>query len=56
MERYRLLVSDGKHTYSFVMLSSYLADLVTHAHLTEFAVVCVKKYTTTKINSSPKER
>lgn len=53
-ERYRLLVSDGKHFNSFAMLATQLNERLTSGELSDFSVVRVKRYITSLVNSSDK--
>ncbi|XP_055389395.1 replication protein A 70 kDa DNA-binding subunit-like [Condylostylus longicornis] len=43
-ERYRLLVSDGKHLNSFAMLASQLNNLSSSGQLSDFTIIQVDKY------------
>lgn len=57
IDRYRLLVSDGKYLNSFTMLSTQLAPLAANGDLPDFTIILIKKYTTSTINTnSDKEK
>lgn len=49
-ERYRLLVSDGSHLNSVVMLSTQLNDMLTSGELSNYSVVRVNNLVTNIIN------
>lgn len=53
-DRYRLLISDGRYMISFAMLASQVTDLVADGSLTNNAVIVVKRYITSKIQSAGK--
>ncbi|XP_044742853.1 replication protein A 70 kDa DNA-binding subunit [Chrysoperla carnea] len=53
-DRYRLLLSDGRYMINFAMLASQVTDLVADGSLTNNAVIVVKRYITTKIQSNGK--
>lgn len=51
-ERYRLLLSDGKHLQSFAMLSTQLNNHVTNGDLAEFAIIRVRNHITSVVNKT----
>lgn len=54
-ERYRLLVSDGKHLNSFAMLGTQLNGQYNAGKFTEFTIVRVERYITSTVNKSDSE-
>lgn len=55
-EKYRLHLSDGQNSYSFVMLSSQLNDMVITGILSKFAIVWITEYTISKLTNSSIDR
>lgn len=53
-ERYRLLVSDGKHLNSYAMLATQLNDLHKEGNLVEYTIIRVDRYITSMINKTDK--
>lgn len=53
-ERYRLLLSDGKHLHSFAMLGTQLNDLITEGQLNEKTIIRIEKYITSIVNKTDK--
>lgn len=49
-DRWRLLVSDGKHLHSFAMLASQLNQFVTGGKLVNNTIIKVLKHTVSVIN------
>lgn len=49
-DRWRLLVSDGKHLHSFAMLASQLNQHITSGKLSNNAIIKVLKHTVSVIN------
>ncbi|KAJ9597481.1 hypothetical protein L9F63_011666 [Diploptera punctata] len=52
LDRYRLLVSDGKHLNSFAMLATQLNSRVTSGELCDFTVVQVSRYITSMVTNA----
>ncbi|XP_063228748.1 replication protein A 70 kDa DNA-binding subunit [Bacillus rossius redtenbacheri] len=53
-ERFRLLVSDGRHLNSFAMLATQLNAKVTSGELEDFTVVQIRRHITSMINNTGK--
>lgn len=53
-EKIRILLSDGKHTISFAMLTTQLNDKVGPNGVQTFSVIKIDKYITSIINNSGK--
>lgn len=49
-DRYRLLVSDGKHLHSFAMLASQMNHFVTSQKLSNHTILKILKHTVTVMN------
>ncbi|PSN38056.1 Replication protein A 70 kDa DNA-binding subunit [Blattella germanica] len=54
LDRYRLLVSDGKHLNSFAMLATQLNDKVASGELCDFTVVQITRYITSMVTNADK--
>lgn len=52
-ERFRLLVSDGKHSHSFAMLGTQLNEKLITGELSDFSVIRIDKYITSVLKSTP---
>ncbi|XP_072930911.1 replication protein A 70 kDa DNA-binding subunit-like [Epargyreus clarus] len=50
IEKYRLLLSDGKHSHSLVMLASHLNDKIITGELCDNAVVQINRFVTKLLN------
>lgn len=50
-DRYRLLVSDGKYTYSFAMLATQLNIMLLSGELTDYSVIQVDQFVTTLLKN-----
>lgn len=55
-ERYRLLLSDGKHLFSFAMLTSQINDQIVNGELSDNSIIKIKKYITSVINNVGKAK
>ena len=53
-DRYRLLVSDGKHLNSFAMLATQLNDKVTSGELCDYTVIQITRYITSMVANPDK--
>ncbi|XP_047533064.1 replication protein A 70 kDa DNA-binding subunit-like [Vanessa atalanta] len=53
-ERYRLLVSDGKHSHSFAMLATQLNDKLITGELSDYSVVQIDRFVTSVLKSTGK--
>nr|CAD7201817.1 unnamed protein product [Timema douglasi] len=53
-ERYRLLLSDGRHLNSFAMLATQLNEKVISGELSDYTVVQINRHITSMINNSGK--
>ncbi|KAF5306707.1 hypothetical protein FQR65_LT07262 [Abscondita terminalis] len=53
-ERYRLLLSDGKHLISFAMLTTQINDKITKGELSDNSVIKLNRYITSVINNTGK--
>ncbi|XP_045448079.1 replication protein A 70 kDa DNA-binding subunit [Melitaea cinxia] len=53
-ERFRLLVSDGKHSHSFAMLATQLNDKLITGELSDFSVVQIDRFVTSVLKSTGK--
>lgn len=51
-DRWRLLISDGKHLHSFAMLASQVNHFISSGKLTTNAIVKVLKHTVSVINAT----
>ncbi|XP_069686364.1 replication protein A 70 kDa DNA-binding subunit isoform X2 [Periplaneta americana] len=51
-DRFRLLVSDGKHLNSFAMLATQLNDKVTSGELCDFTVIQITRYITSMVSNA----
>lgn len=50
-ERFRLLVSDGKHSHSFAMLGTQLNDKLITGELSDYSVIKIDKYITSVLKT-----
>ncbi|KPJ03587.1 Replication protein A 70 kDa DNA-binding subunit [Papilio xuthus] len=55
-ERFRLLVSDGKHSLSFAMLATQLNDKLKTGELSDYSVVQVDRFITSVIKPNAEKR
>lgn len=53
-ERYRILLSDGKHCISFAMFTTQINEKVESGELDMFSIIKVKRYITSVINNTGK--
>lgn len=53
-ERYRLLISDEQHLYSFAMLATQLNVMHQNGQLAEFTVIRIDRYITSMVNRNEK--
>lgn len=53
-DRYRLLVSDGKHTHSFAMLATQLNDKLITGELSDYSVIKVDRFITSVLKNNEK--
>ncbi|CAH2228915.1 jg1374 [Pararge aegeria aegeria] len=53
-ERFRLLVSDGKHSHSFAMLATQLNDILISGQLSDYSVVQINKFVTSVLKNTGK--
>lgn len=53
-DRFRLLISDGRHLNSFAMLATQLNNQVTSGELCDFTVVQITRYITSMVTNSDK--
>ncbi|CAH0398399.1 unnamed protein product [Chilo suppressalis] len=53
-ERYRLLVSDGKHSHSFAMLATQLNDKLITGELSDYSVVQIDRFVTSLLKNTGK--
>ncbi|KAK4876505.1 hypothetical protein RN001_009011 [Aquatica leii] len=53
-ERFRLLLSDGKHAISFAMITTQINDKVTTGELADNSIIQIKRYITSVINNTGK--
>lgn len=51
-ERFRLLVSDGKHSHSFAMLGTQLNDKLITGELSDYSVIKIDKYITSVLKTA----
>lgn len=51
-ERFRLLVSDGKHTHSFAMLATQLNQKLHDGELSDFTVAKIDRHITSVLNNT----
>lgn len=51
-DRFRLLVSDGRHLNSFAMLATQLNDKVTSGELSDFTVIQITRYITSMVTNA----
>ncbi|XP_043470940.1 replication protein A 70 kDa DNA-binding subunit-like [Leptopilina heterotoma] len=56
VERYRLLISDGKHINSFTMLATQLNHLITDGTMTDFSICRITQYTISKVNNNGQQK
>ncbi|KAL0270274.1 UNVERIFIED_CONTAM: hypothetical protein PYX00_007739 [Menopon gallinae] len=56
IDRFRLLISDGKNAYSFAMVATQLNHLVTGGELSEFTIVQINRYVTSTFNNPDKDK
>ncbi|CAB3221836.1 unnamed protein product [Arctia plantaginis] len=53
-ERFRLLVSDGKHSHSFAMLATQLNDKLISGELSDYSVVQIDRFVTSVLKNTGK--
>ncbi|XP_068633685.1 replication protein A 70 kDa DNA-binding subunit [Battus philenor] len=53
-ERFRLLVSDGKHSHSFALLATQLNDKLITGELSDYSVVQINRFVTTQLKKTGK--
>ncbi|XP_075977979.1 replication protein A 70 [Anticarsia gemmatalis] len=53
-ERFRLLVSDGKHSHSFAMLATQLNDRLISGELSDYSVVQIDRFVTSLLKNTGK--
>ncbi|XP_047030288.1 replication protein A 70 kDa DNA-binding subunit [Helicoverpa zea] len=53
-ERFRLLVSDGKHSHSFAMLATQLNDKLISGELSDYSVVQIDRFVTSLLKNTGK--
>ncbi|XP_023938523.1 replication protein A 70 kDa DNA-binding subunit [Bicyclus anynana] len=53
-DRFRLLVSDGKHSHSFAMLATQLNELLISGELSDYSVVQINKFVTSVLKNTGK--
>ncbi|GFG29461.1 hypothetical protein Cfor_05456, partial [Coptotermes formosanus] len=53
-DRFRLLVSDGRHLNSFAMLATQLNDKVTSGELCDYTVIQITRYITSMVANADK--
>lgn len=53
-ERFRLLVSDGKHYHSFAMLATQLNDKLITGELSDYSVVQIDRFVTSLLKNTGK--
>ncbi|KAJ0176690.1 hypothetical protein K1T71_007869 [Dendrolimus kikuchii] len=53
-EKYRLLVSDGRHSYSFAMLAIQLNDKLITGELSDYSVVQIDRFVTSLLKNTGK--
>lgn len=53
-DRYRLLVSDGKHSHSFAMLATQLNQKLIDGELCDYTVVKIDRFITSVLNNAGK--
>jgi len=53
-DRFRLLVSDGRHLNSFAMLATQLNDKVTSGELCDYTVIQITRYITSMVANPDK--
>ncbi|XP_034832124.1 replication protein A 70 kDa DNA-binding subunit [Maniola hyperantus] len=53
-ERYRLLVSDGKHSHSFAMIATQLNELLISGELSDYSVIQINKFITSVLKNTGK--
>lgn len=53
-ERYRLLVSDGKHSHSFAMLATQLNEKLLTGELSDFSVIRIDQFVTSLLKNTGK--
>ncbi|XP_063384031.1 replication protein A 70 kDa DNA-binding subunit [Cydia fagiglandana] len=53
-ERFRLLVSDGKHSHSFAMLATQLNDKLITGELSDYSVVQIDRFVTSLLKNTGK--
>lgn len=51
-ERFRLLVSDGKHSHSFAMLGTQHNDKLITGELSDYSVIKIDKYITSVLKTT----
>lgn len=56
LERYRILISDGKRLNSYAMLATQLNDLINNNVLTEFSICQINRYAMSMVNNAGKQR
>ncbi|XP_047503959.1 replication protein A 70 kDa DNA-binding subunit [Pieris napi] len=55
-ERFRLLLSDGKHSHSFAILASHLNDKLISGELSDYSVVQIDRFVTSILNNEKSEK
>lgn len=53
-ERFRLLVSDGKHSHSFAMLATQLNDKLISGELSDYSVIQIDRFVTSVLKNTGK--
>ncbi|XP_017888998.1 replication protein A 70 kDa DNA-binding subunit [Ceratina calcarata] len=56
LERYRLLVSDGKRLNSFAMLATQLNEMVSNNSLIEYTICQINRYAMSMVNNAGKQK
>lgn len=51
-EKYRLLVSDGKHSHSFAILATQLNERILMGELADFSVIQIDSFVTSVLKST----
>jgi len=55
LNKYRLIISDGQHFSTFVILAPWLNNMITNGHLTRFSIIYIKSYLIHVLGQSTKK-
>ncbi|XP_003245862.1 uncharacterized protein LOC100570100 [Acyrthosiphon pisum] len=55
LNKYRLMISDGQHFSTFVMLATRLNNMITNGYLTKFSIIYIRSYVVGLLGQSIKK-